>query len=207
MSATSLDLPRGDDFAALCDGSVSTLCCGAFATFSSADGEPVLCCRACYAEVGFGREAPKPTATLRVGPIVRDDWLARDIAATIEHENESGEHEQQSNPFAAFVESSSAALTRVELEAVARDAKFYADPDGPGGSDESLRRAYGRLVRTALAAAATLPAHDPCSTCGAAITLSDTGRRVHADYSLAVRGRWGMVCSPADERCTFGGAS
>jgi len=33
------------------DGSESTSCCGAYTTYSIATGDPVLCCRACYAEI------------------------------------------------------------------------------------------------------------------------------------------------------------
>jgi len=33
------------------DGTESTSCCGAWTTYSIADGDAVLCCRACYHEI------------------------------------------------------------------------------------------------------------------------------------------------------------
>lgn len=42
------ELPRSDDYAALCIGEAVTLCCGAFVTFH----DSTLCCKSCWAEVG-----------------------------------------------------------------------------------------------------------------------------------------------------------
>lgn len=97
------------------------------------------------------------TIRLRVGPVVREDWQSREIAATITWENGDeyaaryGTTTKQANPFAHFVESSTAELTLAELEHVIRDCDYYAEPDGPAGSDASLRAAYRRLLSNARA--------------------------------------------------------
>lgn len=41
-------IARGNDYGDLCMGTATTVCCGAFATFSDDD----LVCRACYRNVG-----------------------------------------------------------------------------------------------------------------------------------------------------------
>jgi hypothetical protein len=94
-----------------------------------------------------------PTAQLRVGPVVREDWASRDMAGTAEHENGP-------NPYRLFTAGSVAMLTATEIAEVVADADWQADPYGPGEDDDKRRRAYKLLLGKARKAFADVAARD-----------------------------------------------